>query len=78
MATNFTDSPSNGNTIVVAGVTYTYVSANSRWESSGNSIITTSDSAPANPIDGDIWSWDFSSLDSEHEESDCIFNLFIF
>ena len=31
-AVNFTDSPSNGDTVTVGGVTYTYSSANSRWE----------------------------------------------
>ena len=61
MPVNFTDSPSNGDTVTVEGVTYTYVSADSRWESSGDSIITTSDSAPASPIDGDIW-WDSDNL----------------
>ena len=61
MATNFTDSPSNGNTIVVAGVTYTYVSAKSRWESSGGKIITAGATAPSGPTDGDLW-WDSDEL----------------
>jgi hypothetical protein len=61
MPVNFTDSPSNGNTVTIGGVIYTYVSADSRWESSGGKIITAGASAPGSPTDGDLW-WDSDEL----------------
>jgi hypothetical protein len=39
MPVNFTDSPSNGNTVVVEGITYTYNSTTTRWESSGGNTL---------------------------------------
>jgi hypothetical protein len=40
MPVNFTDSPSNGDTIIGGGLTYTYVSANSRWETATGGLNT--------------------------------------
>ena len=57
MATDFPANPSNGDTH--AG--FTYNSTTGAWESSassgGGASVTTSDSAPSSPSDGDLW-WD--------------------
>jgi len=57
MAVNFPDSPSNGDTHVVGGVTYTYNSTKNAWETISGAITTTSsgDTPPANPAVGDLW-----------------------
>ena len=64
MAVNFPDSPSNGDTYVVGGVTYTYNSTKNAWETIGGAITTTGsgDTPPANPADGDLW---FNSSSAE-------------
>ena len=36
MALNFPDSPSNGDTVTLNGVTYTYVSSGTYWSSGGS------------------------------------------
>ena len=54
---NLPDSPANGTTETVNGITYTYNSSKGYWTtaSSGTATIqvTTSDSAPSSPADGD-------------------------
>ena len=64
MAVNFPDSPSNGDTHIVSGVTYTYNSTKNAWETIGGAITTTGsgDTPPANPVDGDLW---FNSSSAE-------------
>jgi len=64
MAINFPDSPSNGDTHVVGGVTYAYNSTKNAWETIGGAITTTGsgDTPPANPTDGDLW---FNSSSAE-------------
>jgi hypothetical protein len=64
MAVNFPDSPSNGDTYVVGGVTYAYNSTKNAWETIGGAITTTGsgDTPPANPADGDLW---FNSASAE-------------
>lgn len=61
MATNFPNSPSNGDTHVFGGTTYTYNSTKGVWNSSassgGGASVTTDDTAPTSPSDGDLW-WD--------------------
>ena len=56
---NLPDSPANGTTETVNGITYTYNSSKGYWTtaSSGTATIqvTTSDSAPSSPADGDLW-----------------------
>ena len=60
MALNFPDSPSNGDTTTLNGVSYTYNSTSTRWNTAataagGGSSVTVSDTAPTNPSDGDTW-----------------------
>ena len=56
---NLPDSPANGTTQTVNGISYTYNSSKGYWttSSSGTTTIqvTTSDSAPSGPADGDLW-----------------------
>lgn len=40
MAINFTDSPSDGDTITANGTTYTYRSASTKWEITASSIVS--------------------------------------
>ena len=58
-AVNLPDSPADGTTQTVNGITYTYNSSKGYWttSSSGTTTIqvTTSDSAPSGPADGDLW-----------------------
>ena len=59
-AVNFPDSPSNGDTQDVGGVTYTYNSSKGYWTAAaggggGGASVTTDDSAPSSPSDGDLW-----------------------
>ena len=62
MALNFPDSPSNGDTTTLNGVSYTYDSTKTVWVSTTGPITTVavSDNAPTSPSDGDMW---FNSLD---------------
>ena len=62
MALNFPDSPSNGDTTTLNGVSYTYDSAKTVWVSTTGPITTVavSDNAPTTPTDGDMW---FNSSD---------------
>ena len=62
MALNFPDSPSNGDTTTLNGVSYTYDSTKTVWVSTTGPITTVavSDNAPATPTDGDMW---FNSSD---------------
>lgn len=60
MAYNFPNSPSNGDTVVINGSTYTYASATNTWKTTassggGGASVTSSDTAPTNPSDGDLW-----------------------
>lgn len=60
---NFPDSPSDGATQTVGGITYTYSSTKGYWTAAassgggggGGSSVTTDDSAPTSPSDGDLW-----------------------
>ena len=62
MALNFPDSPANGDTTTLNGVSYTYDSTKTVWVSTTGPITTVavSDNAPATPTDGDMW---FNSSD---------------
>ena len=62
MALNFPDSPSNGDTTTLNGVSYTYDSTKTVWVSTTGPITTVavSDNAPTTPTDGDMW---FNSSD---------------
>ena len=58
MATNFPNSPSNGATHTFGGTTYTYNSSRGVWQAAGGGAsVTTDDTAPSSPSDGDLW-WD--------------------
>ena len=60
---NFPDSPSDGATQTVGGITYTYSSSKGYWTAAassgggggGGASVTTDDSAPSSPSDGDLW-----------------------
>jgi hypothetical protein len=60
---NFPDSPSDGATQTVGGITYTYSSSKGYWTSTassgggggGGASVTTDDTAPSSPSDGDLW-----------------------
>ena len=60
-AYNFPNSPSNGDTVVINGVTYTYNSTKNAWKdgsavSSGSSaFVIVGNTAPSTPSDGDLW-----------------------
>jgi hypothetical protein len=61
---NFPDSPSDGDTQDVGGITYTYSSSKGYWTAAasgggggGGASVTTDDTAPSSPSDGDLW-WD--------------------
>lgn len=60
MAYNFPDSPSNGDTFTLNGVTYTYNSTKGVWKDTAVGTppapsVTSSDTAPVNPSAGDLW-----------------------
>ena len=61
MAYNFPDSPSNGDTVTINGIVYTYNSTKGAWKTtaasggSGGASVTSSDTAPTSPSDGDLW-----------------------
>ena len=65
MAYNFPNSPSNGDTVTISGIVYTYNSTKGAWKTTaasgggggGGASVTTDDTAPSNPSDGDLW-WD--------------------
>ena len=60
---NFPDSPSDGATQTVGGITYTYSSSKGYWTAAassgggggGGASVTTDDTAPSSPSDGDLW-----------------------
>jgi hypothetical protein len=59
---NFPDSPSDGDTQDVGGITYTYSSSKGYWTAAasggaggGGASVTTDDTAPSSPSDGDLW-----------------------
>ena len=60
---NLPDSPANGTTQTVGGITYTYNSSKGYWTADassgggggGGASVTTDDSAPGSPSDGDLW-----------------------
>jgi len=67
MAYNFPDSPSNGDTFTLNGVTYAYNSTKGVWKDTAVGVlpatVTSSDTAPLNPKAGDLWyRTDVSSL----------------
>jgi len=61
MAYNFPNSPSNGDTVTVNGITYTYNSTSGAWKttatsgSGGGASVTVSETAPSSPSEGDLW-----------------------
>jgi len=62
MAYNFPDSPSNGDTFTLNGVTYTYNSTKGVWKDTAVGVLpspaattTSSDTAPTSPSAGDLW-----------------------
>ena len=59
MAYNFPDSPSNGDTFTLNGVTYAYNSTKGVWKDTAVGVfpatVTSSDTAPSNPNTGDLW-----------------------
>ena len=61
MAYNFPNSPSNGDTVTVNGITYTYNSTSGAWKTTasagggGGASVTVSETAPSSPSEGDLW-----------------------
>lgn len=64
MAYNFPNSPSNGDTVTVNNVTYTYNSTSGAWKTTatsgsggggGGASVTVSETAPTSPTEGDLW-----------------------
>ena len=60
---NFPDSPSDGATQTVGGITYTYNSSKGYWTAAassgggggGGASVTTGDNPPTSPSEGDLW-----------------------
>ena len=52
---NFPASPTNGQTVVIGGITYIYNSSKGIWRDQISNIGNTSDTAPANAVDGQLW-----------------------
>jgi len=60
MAYNFPNSPSNGDTVTISNVTYTYNSTSGAWKTTAaggasGASVTSSDTAPSSPSAGDLW-----------------------
>ena len=58
MAINLPNSPTNGQTVTVGNKTLVYSTSLSVWQiqsSPAGATVTTSDTAPASPSDGDMW-----------------------
>jgi len=63
MAYNFPNSPSNGDTVTINGVVYTYNSTKGAWKTTassggvggGGASVTVSETAPTSPSEGDLW-----------------------
>jgi len=60
MAINFPNSPTNGQTVVLANKTLVWSSATGTWNvqssaSSGGGSLSISDTVPSSPSDGDMW-----------------------
>lgn len=57
MAYNFPDSPSNGDTFTLNGVTYAYNSTKGVWKDTAVAppSVTSSDTAPSSPAAGALW-----------------------
>ena len=62
MAYNFPDSPSNGDTVTINGIVYTYNSTKGAWKTTaasggagGGASVTVSETAPTSPSEGDLW-----------------------
>ena len=57
MAYNFPDSPSNGDTFILNGITYAYNSTKGVWKDTAVSppSVTSSDTAPSTPASGALW-----------------------
>ena len=60
MATNFPNSPSNGDTHTFGGATYTYNSTMGAWTgpsttAGGGASVTVSENAPSGASEGDLW-----------------------
>ena len=60
MAYNFPNSPSNGDTVTISNVTYTYNSTAGAWKTTAaggasGASVTSSDTAPSSPSAGDLW-----------------------
>lgn len=56
-AYNFPASPTNGQTVTVNGVTYSYSTSKTRWQALDNRVhrFSVSETAPSNPSIGDFW-----------------------
>ena len=52
---NFPASPTNNQTVIIGGLTYVYNSSKGIWKDQISNIGSTSDNAPANPVDGQLW-----------------------
>ena len=52
---NFPASPTNGQTVVIGGITYIYNSSKGVWRNQISNIGNTSDTPPANAVDGQLW-----------------------
>ena len=56
MSINYPNSPSNGDTLIIGNVTYTYNNAKARWEGgAGGSSVDVQEAAPGSPSEGDMW-----------------------
>ena len=61
MAINFPDSPSDGDTVTLNGIQYTYNSTSTTWTDISGSSMSVSDTSPTSPNFGDLW-WNSSDL----------------
>ena len=80
MATNFPNSPSNGDTHTFGGATYTYSSSMGAWTgpstTAGGASVTVSETAPSSPSEGDLW-FDPSVLKTFVYYNDCTANQWV-